>query len=83
MQVFESGSGKWVKVNPDQGDLIFTSDKTQATKFTDLELRSADQFFWEFSVYKKTMHAVPPGTNQEPHDCQTVKTYLKDLLELD
>jgi hypothetical protein len=77
IRVFETGSGKWIRVEVG-GDVVFTSDYAAATLF-DLEfLRSCHQGSGDFCIYKRTMRAVPAGTNREVWECDTVEAYLKE-----
>lgn len=80
-KVFESGSGKWLRLNDDVGDILFVSDEAKATIFSDNDLISADQCFWEFSIYKRTIHAVPVGTNKYPTECDTVKVTIAAIKD--
>ena len=76
--VFESGSGKWVCI--DEPDSIrYTSDKPRATLFNLTRLHQANDWFYDFSIYRKTLHAVPVGTNLTPGECQTVNMVLRQI----
>lgn len=79
--VFESGSAKWIYINESDGRPKYTSNELQATVFSLLELRSAHDFFGDFAIYKRTLHAVPIGSNVSPGDCPTVADYLRKKRE--
>lgn len=82
LNVFESGSGKWVMIGPDDTEVRYTSDRDQATLFSYTELVSADGFFWEFSIYKNTLHAVRVDGNAQARDCPTVKAFIAERKAL-
>lgn len=80
-RVYHSGSQKWIRVPEDTlgHDLEFVTDETSAAVFTIHDLRMAP--FWEFSIYKETLHAIPFGTNCAPIDCATVRTTIRDYKD--
>jgi hypothetical protein len=79
-RVFESGSGKWIaKIDSlSKSDLQFASDTHQAELFSFETLKSAHEALYEFSIYKRTLHAVPTGTNYMPSECPTVANTIKE-----
>jgi hypothetical protein len=81
VKVFETGSGKWIKVSDDKRfgtDLIFTSDESTATVFSIPSLKEADRYFEQFNTYRRTMRAVPLKSNCEISECNTVKAFLEE-----
>ncbi len=79
MKVFESGSGKWVKIDQSRGivDFKYISNAEEATDFDLLGLMSALDFA-DFSIYSRTLHVVAKGTNSMPHDCPTVREFIRE-----
>jgi hypothetical protein len=76
-RVFEAGSAKWVKCVEDE--ILYTSEESNSNLFNLSLLKQANQYFADFSIYKKTMRVVPVGTNIYPSDCETVSSFLKRL----
>lgn len=76
VRVYESGSGKWVMI--EDGVVLYTSNQNDATQFNYHLLASANGYFYDFSIYKKTLHAVPQGSNEYPRHNSLVSAYLND-----
>ena len=76
--IFESGSGKWIRIPDDVGDLIFTSDRFQATTFNIVTIIQANEAFWEFPIYEKTLRVVLIGSNVSPDEWLTVREFIKE-----
>jgi hypothetical protein len=74
IKVFETGSGKWVLVDGDK--IIYTSDPSACSIFSLGELIAANQYFEDFSIYQRTLKAIPLGSNVAPTDCNSVKAYI-------
>lgn len=72
--VFERGAGKWMQIV--DSEVKYTSDSSKATMFGRRQLWLANAWFEDFTIYKRTMLAVPVGTNRAPEDCGTVTSYL-------
>ncbi len=82
--VYETGSAKWMLIADQK--VIFVSNKSTATHFDLKELASANSWFWEFSIYKNSLKAVPIGTNLDMENLDTVKIFLlkqRERLVLD
>ncbi len=76
VKVFDICSGKWVFVN-DQVRVEYTSNERDATVFDLMSLKSANGYLEDFAIYRRTLRAVPIGSNREIHDCDSVSNYIK------
>lgn len=78
IRVFERGAGKWVIINHD--NVQYTSSVNDATAFSLSDLIMVNQAYEDFSIYRRTLHAVADGTNHVPHECPTVQKYIADEI---
>ena len=80
VKVFERGSAKWIRI-VDGSDMQYTSDESAATIFSIHTLHDANVLFSDFRVFARSMRAVPIGSNAEPRDCKTVRTFLSEIKQ--
>ena len=80
VKVFETGSAKWVTVETG-GVILYTSDEPKATIFDMRFLTDTNAASEDFLVYRRTLRAVPVGTNRTIHECDTVNTFLKEMKD--
>ena len=78
--LFETNSGKWLKIG-DNAKLDYTTDKAQATGFSDLLLASSLQHFADFTVFQHTLRAMPIDSNTSPMNCNLVSEVLDSFRE--
>ena len=74
VKIFESGSGKWIRIRDEV--ICYTSSRDNATEFDLPELKSANQMFADFSIYKETLFAVPFDIDCHPWECKTVRDFI-------